>query len=125
MQSLIIGGVIGGIAGIMLAIDRQFVEPQNFESSLTFLAYAALILGGLARVFGPVLGSIVLWFMISASETFLRQAIENGFLGLDGPFEGSDVGPLRFVLVGLLIMLLVIFRPQGILGSRQELTLGD
>ena len=58
-------------------------------------------------------------------SSVLRQAIENGFLGLDGPFEGSDVGPLRFVLVGLLIMLLVIFRPQGMLGSRQELTLGD
>ncbi len=125
MQSLIIGGVIGGIAGIMLAIDRQFVEPKNFESSLTFLAYAALILGGLARIFGPILGSIILWFTISASETFVRQAIDHGFLGLDNIFEPKDVGPLRFALVGLLIMLLVIFRPQGILGSREEVMLGE
>jgi branched-chain amino acid transport system permease protein len=125
MQSLVIGGVIGGIAGIMLVIDRQFVEPRNFESSITFLAYAALILGGVARVLGPILGSMVLWFLITASETFLREAINNGFLGLDNVFAPSDVGPLRFMLVGLLIMLLVIFRPQGILGSRQEAMLGD
>ena len=40
-------------------------------------------------------------------------------------FEPKDVGPVRFMLVGLLIMLLVIFRPQGILGSREEVMLGD
>ena len=67
MQSLVIGGVIGGIAGIMLVIDRQFVEPKNFESSITFLAYAALILGGMARIFGPIIGSMLLWFVIAAS----------------------------------------------------------
>ena len=53
MQSLVIGGVIGGMAGMMLALSRQFVEPDAFQSSITFLAYAALILGGLARIFGP------------------------------------------------------------------------
>jgi neutral amino acid transport system permease protein len=125
MQSLIIGGVIGGIAGTMLVIDRQFVEPKNFESAITFLAYAALILGGVARILGPIVGSILLWFLITASESFLREAITSGFLGLDSIFEPRDVGPLRFVLVGLLIMLLVIFRPQGVLGSREEAMLGD
>src|SRR4029450_9904479 len=84
LQSLIIGGVIGGIAGVMLAIDRQFVEPKLFESSLTFLAYAALILGGMARIFGPIVGSILLWFLISASETFLRQGGKTGVLGQRG-----------------------------------------
>jgi neutral amino acid transport system permease protein len=44
---------------------------------------------------------------------------------MDGIFEPKDVGPLRFALVGLLIMLLVIFRPQGILGSREEVMLGE
>ena len=125
MQSLVIGGVIGGIAGIMLVIDRQFVEPKNFESSITFLAYAALILGGMARIFGPIIGSMLLWFVIAASETFLRQAITHGFLGIDSVFEPKDVGSVRFMLVGLLIMLLVIFRPQGILGSREEVMIGD
>ncbi|GIU88826.1 MAG: branched-chain amino acid ABC transporter permease [Acidimicrobiia bacterium] len=125
MQSLVIGGVIGGIAGVMLAIDRQFVEPRNFESSITFLAYAALILGGVARILGPILGSMILWFFIVASQSFLTEAIENGFLGIDGLVTRDDVGPVRFMLVGLLIMLLVIFRPQGILGDRREVMLGE
>jgi branched-chain amino acid transport system permease protein len=125
MQSLVIGGVIGGIAGVMLAIDRQFVEPRNFESAVTFLAYAALIMGGVARILGPIVGSIILWFVISASESFLRQAIEQEFLGIDNVIGRDDVGPVRFMLVGLLIMLLVIFRPQGVFGNRNEVTIGD
>lgn len=125
MQSLVIGGVVGGIAGIMLVIDRQFVEARNFESSITFLAYAALILGGVARILGPVLGAMALWFFISSVDTFLRQAIDNGFVGLDGLIDRDDIGAVRFMLVGALIMVLVIFRPQGFLGSRREVMLGD
>jgi branched-chain amino acid transport system permease protein len=125
MQSLIIGGVIGGMAGMMLALSRQFVEPDAFQSSITFLAYAALILGGLARILGPILGSMLLWFVIAASESFLSEAVEHGFLGIDNVITSDDIGPVRFMLVGLLIMLLVIFRPQGILGDRQEVMLGN
>ena len=125
MQSLVIGGIVGGIAGVMLVIDRQFVEARNFESSITFLAYAALILGGLARIAGPVVGAMLLWFFISATDTFLRQSIDEGFLGLDSLFDSSDVGAVRFMVVGLLIMALVIFRPQGLLGSRREAMFGE
>ena len=123
MQALVIGGVIGGMAGMMLALSRSFVEPDAFQSSITFLAYAALILGGLARILGPIVGSMVLWFLIVASESFLGEAIDSGFLGIDNIISTDDIGPVRFMLVGLLIMLLVIFRPQGILGDRQEVML--
>ena len=125
MQSLVIGGALGGIAGIMLVIDRQFVEPNNFPSAITFFAYAALILGGTARILGPILGAIVFWFLIEGSQSFLTQAVSHNFLGADHVLNPTQVGPTRFVLVGLLIMLLVIFRPQGFLGSRNEVMLGD
>jgi neutral amino acid transport system permease protein len=125
MQSLVIGGVIGGIAGIMLVIDRQFVEPNNFESAITFFAYAALILGGTARIGGPILGAVLFWFLVEGAQSFLSQAVQHNFLGMSHVMNQTQVGPIRFVLVGLLIMLLVIFRPQGILGSREEVMLSE
>jgi branched-chain amino acid transport system permease protein len=125
IQSLVIGGVFGGLAGIMLAVDRQFVEPAAFQSALTFFAYAALILGGLARIFGPIVGAVIFWFVIEGVQSFLRQAIESGFMGFDRILDPSDVGAVRFMLVGLVIMLLVIFRPQGILGSRDDAVLDE
>lgn len=120
MQSLVLGGVIGGMAGIMVALDRQFVEPVQFEAALTFFIYALLLMGGLARIAGPIVGGIVFWFVISAAQTFLAQAVEHKFLGINHIMQADDVGPARFMLVGLILMLLVIFRPQGILGSRAE-----
>jgi branched-chain amino acid transport system permease protein len=125
MQALVLGGVFGGLAGIMLAVDRQFVEPRNFESSLTFFAYAALILGGLARILGPTIGAMIFWFLIAGVQSFLDQAVRTNFLGLDKILDPADVGPVRFMLVGLMIMLLVIFRPQGILGSRKDVVLDE
>ena len=109
----------------MLAIDRQFVEPNAFQSAVTFFVFAALILGGTARIFGPIVGAIVFWFLVVATESFLSQAIVHDFLGLRGVIDPSQVGTIRFVLVGLVIMLLVIFRPQGILGSRREVMLSE
>jgi len=125
MQSLVIGGALGGLAGIMLVIDRQFIEPNNFQSAITFFAYAALILGGTARIFGPILGAIVFWFIVEGTQSFLTQAVSHDFLGASRVLNPTQVGPIRFVIVGLLIMLLVIFRPQGFLGSRTEVMLGD
>jgi branched-chain amino acid transport system permease protein len=125
MQSLVIGGALGGLAGIMLVIDRQFVEPNTFQSAITFFAYAALILGGTARIFGPILGAIVFWFLVEGTQSFLTQAVSHDFLGASHVLTPTQVGPIRFVVVGLLIMLLVIFRPQGFLGSRTEVMIGD
>jgi neutral amino acid transport system permease protein len=125
MQSLVLGGVIGGVAGIMLVVDRQFVEPKDFEAAVTFFVFAALILGGTARIWGPIVGAIVFWFLVEASQTFLRQAVATNFLGLRRIIDPTQIGTFRFVLVGLVIVLLVIFRPQGILGSRQEVMLSE
>jgi branched-chain amino acid transport system permease protein len=125
MQSLLIGGAIGGVAGMLLAVDRQFVDSQQFVANVTFLAYAALILGGLGRILGPIVGSMLLWFFVSALNQFLREAVDNNFLGITHVMDANDVGAVRFILVGVLIMVLVIFRPQGILGSRSEVMLGD
>jgi branched-chain amino acid transport system permease protein len=125
MQALLLGGAIGGLGGIMLVIDRQFVAPENFESSITFFAFAALILGGTARILGPIIGAMLFWFIVEGSQTFLSEAVATNFLGLGNVMTESQVGPVRFMLVGLLIMLLVVFRPQGILGSRREVILSE
>jgi len=125
MQALVLGGAMGGLAGIMLAIDRQFVEPKAFESAVTFFVFAALILGGTGRILGPIVGAIAFWFLVVATESFVSQAIAHDFLGLRGVIDPTQVGTIRFVVVGLVIMLLVIFRPQGLIGSRQEVMLSE
>jgi neutral amino acid transport system permease protein len=116
LQSLVLGGGFGALAGILLAIDTQSVNPDTYLSVVTFFAYTVLILGGPAKVLGPVLGAVVFWFLLQLTDGILREGFN---------MTGADVGAIRFALVGLGLMLLMIFRPQGILGTREGAVLDD
>ena len=122
MQSLIVGGVIGSFAGMMLAISARSVQPDNYGTATTFFAYVCLLLGGAATIWGPVVGSMLFWLIMSFTENMLRQAVENDFIP-DSIMSGTQVGQVRFMLVGLLLVLLMVFRPQGIFGDRREIAL--
>lgn len=117
MQSLIIGGVFGALAGMIFILPRAVV-PSNYQTSLTFFIYAILLLGGAATVFGPIIGSVIFWVLLSFFSGFVARAVEVGWL----PFLSNvQAGQLRFILVGIAIMLIVIYRPQGIFGNKKEL----
>lgn len=117
MQSLVVGGVIGAFGGFVFAIDRQSVVPDSLGTAFTFFAYVALVLGGAARVLGPVIGAIVFQFVTSFVDVALRQAIDADHINF---LVANEVGVVRQILVGLGLMLLMIFRPQGIIGDKRE-----
>lgn len=120
MQALILGGLLGTLGGVIWAIAKQSVQPDNFVPDVTFFAYTIVLLGGAARVFGPIVGTIIFWFLLVFIGEFLNQMIQAGWIDF---LEPTDVGPIRFILVGLGLMLLMIFRPQGIFGDKKELAL--
>ena len=122
MQALIIGGVLGCLGGFIYALGYQNVGPDFFGTDTTFFAYAILILGGAARVLGPLLGTIVFWALIQGTDVLLRSGIDAGF-PLVAWMSGSQAAVVRYIIVGAGLMLLMIFRPQGILGDRKELAL--
>lgn len=118
LQSLVVGGVIGAIGGIVIAIDAQFTNADYWKSAFTFFAYAVLILGGVGSVFGPVIGSMLFWFIYQGLDTILRSSINDGYFG--DALTPTDTGPIRVAFVGLALMALMIFRPQGLFGNRAE-----
>jgi neutral amino acid transport system permease protein len=122
MQSLVLGGVIGALGGMVYVVATGAANPDQFQNANTFLAYAALILGGAARVLGPVVGAIILLFVVQFADTALRALIDNGVIPGE-LLSATDVAQIRFVLVGLGLMLLLVFRPQGIFGDRREVML--
>jgi branched-chain amino acid transport system permease protein len=87
-------------------------------TSLTFFLWTALLLGGAATIFGPVLGSIIFWVLQSFLTNILPALAESGIL----PVSGIQAATLRYVLVGIGLMLIVIYRPQGIFGDKREMT---
>ena len=118
MQALIIGGIFGALGGVVLVLPSAVV-PSVYVTSLTFFLYTILLLGGAATVFGPIAGSVIFWVIMAFLSNALPQMADAGLL----PFVTSiQAGVLRYILVGVALMLIVIFRPQGIFGNKKELT---
>jgi neutral amino acid transport system permease protein len=124
MQSLVLGGVIGALAGFIAALGSGSVQPDLYGTETTFFAYTVLILGGVGRVFGPVIGAMLFWALLSVTDNTLRQAVDAGHIS-DSILSTSQVGQVRFMLVGLGLVLLLVFRPQGIFGNKKEMAIDE
>ncbi len=80
MQSLMIGGVFGALAGIIIALRSAAINPSFFATDVTFFAYTVLLIGGAARVLGPVAGALIFWFLITFLDVFFSQATANNLI---------------------------------------------
>jgi branched-chain amino acid transport system permease protein len=122
MQSLVIGGALGALAGIYFVSHQASVVPSNYSTAQTFYAYVCLILGGTARIWGPVVGSMLFWAIVTFTNDTLRQAVAEDIIP-QSVMDPNQVGQVRLMLVGVGLILLLVFRPQGLLGDRRELIL--
>ena len=117
MQALVVGGVIGALGGIVYVLPSAVV-PSSYTTALTFFIWTCLLLGGAATILGPSLGALIFWLVMALLGNLLPDLASAGIL----PMTDIQAGTLRFILVGVALMLLVIFRPQGLLGDKREMT---
>jgi branched-chain amino acid transport system permease protein len=113
LQSLAISAALGAIAGFFLALNLAFLHPAEFDPLFTFIGYGVLVLGGLANYWGVAVGSIIMWTILEGSRF------------IDLPLSPEHIEAVRFMFVGVLLILLMAFRPQGIFGKREEMVLGE
>ena len=113
MQALVLGGIAGSLAGMLFVLPIS-VSPDNMGRTLTFFVWTVMLLGGAATLFGPILGSMLFFFVYMLLRTGMRT-------GLADVMPTQNVEYLAGLLVGVALMCIVIFRPQGILGNKKEL----
>ena len=124
MQSLIIGGLFGALAGFAVALRSAAVGPSFFATDVTFFAYTVLLIGGAARVLGPVAGRDHLLVPHHRAGHLLQPGHPRSDpLIPPSIMDTQQASLMRFIFLGLGLMLLMIFRPQGIIGDRRELAL--
>jgi ABC-type branched-subunit amino acid transport system permease subunit len=115
LQALALGGILGGLAGILWALEIGVFSPDDFQPTLTFYAYLILILGGMNRIWAIPVGAVLFGVLYSGTR----------FLGFY-PLSLVDSGArayLRLLIVGVVLVLLMAVRPEGMFGKRQELLL--
>ncbi|BAZ53720.1 inner-membrane translocator [Nostoc sp. NIES-4103] len=116
VQSLMLGGAIAGMAGAFYAWQLSTIYPdKTFEPQVTFDAWIMVILGGSGNNIGTILGAVI----FTAYDAITREVMPRII-----PLDEARLGAFRIMVIGLILMVLMIWRPQGILGKKEELTLG-
>lgn len=126
LQAFMLGGAIAGIAGAFYAWQLTIVYPNNFQPLVTFNVWTMVVLGGAGSNAGTLLGVIIFWAYDALTRSYLPQIVT--WLAIYFPifeeFDSSRQGAFRVMVIGLILMVLMVWRPQGILGKKEELTLG-
>ena len=109
LQSFVIGSMLMGLGGAVLAHFVGYVAPEDFLPILTFQLWAMLIVGGSGNNRGAIVGAFVVWGFWSAAGGLLR--------GWVPPAEQARAAALQVALIGVLIALMLVLRPRGLFGE--------
>jgi branched-chain amino acid transport system permease protein len=106
------GASFGGVAGGMFSAIQGFISPESFILTESVMVLAMVVLGGMGNIWGVVLGAVLLSFV----PEVLRYTVEPVQRIL---FGRSLVDPevIRMLLFGLAMVVMMLFRPAGLLPS--------
>lgn len=108
IQVLVVGAALAGIAGAFYAHYITYIVPDQFVPLVTFSVWMAIIMGGVGRVSGALVGTAILMLFLEGSR-FLRDIL---------PFVAEvEMASIRLGAVGLALILFTLYRPQGLMGD--------
>jgi branched-chain amino acid transport system permease protein len=113
-SSLVVGGAIAGLSGGILVGFINLWDPQAWGYAETVVLFAAVIIGGLGNHRGAILGAILVPVAFEEATRYIPPVPNNPNL----------IPALQWVVIGLLILIFLWFRPQGILPERRRKILG-
>jgi branched-chain amino acid transport system permease protein len=122
VMSFVLSAVGGGIAGGLMAQMRDgapIVQPESFGFQTSFDAITMVILGGSGSVSGSVIGGIFVTFTVKAIE--LAQGT-SAVQSLRQTFPALDLNALRMMIYAAVLVALMVWRPEGLLGERELFT---
>ncbi|MCU4740290.1 branched-chain amino acid ABC transporter permease [Natronoglomus mannanivorans] len=139
VKVFMLGCALMGLAGILWQGSRGYVTPSQFMPIVTFYIFVALIVGGSGSNTGSIVGGLAFAAALWEGPPFVRRIVRANvdvrapttiydaltpLASLDPlPLLGYLVGNLdeiRFMIVGIVLILLMLWRPAGLLGHRRE-----
>jgi branched-chain amino acid transport system permease protein len=114
MQSLIFGSMVMGIGGALYAHYTKAISPDVFTPLYgTFIIWVMLMVGGSGNNKGAILGAFVVWGIWTGTN-FMTDLL---------PYTLKARAPyIRFLLIGILLEIILIYRPQGLLGEEKKIS---
>ena len=116
LEAFVLGSVIMGVGGALYAHFTTFISPSAFDPMFgTFLVWVMLIAGGSGNNRGALLGAVIIWGVWSGTEIFTARLPE---------LWVTRASAIRIFMVGALLEVILIFRPQGLLPEKPPKTPG-
>jgi len=103
-----IGAFIGGLGGVLFAGEQGFVNSQTFVLQFSILVLAGVVMGGSGNIAGAILGGALISY------------IPDRLRGISDPFFHTDLYEYRFAIFGVVIIVIMVLRPQGLIPSRRR-----
>ncbi len=103
-----IGAAVGGLGGVMFAGEQGFINSATFVLQFSILVLAGVVMGGSGNIAGAILGGALISY------------IPDRLRGITDPVFHTDLYQFRFLLFGVAMILIMIFRPQGLIPSRRR-----
>lgn len=110
VRAMTIGAAFAGLAGALNAHYVTYISPLDFLPILTFVVWVMVIVGGRGNQLGIAFGTIVIVLFFNSTR-FLRDYV---------PLEAETIASLRMVVIGALIMLTIVYRPDGLIPERKK-----
>lgn len=114
-QIMMIGSMIAAISGVLFALNLGFVNTNDYVVTLTLDVWVMVVLGGLGNNRGALLGALLITLLDRITAIF---AIQFSMMGSEFEFNY-----LRYIIFGVILLVMLRYRPQGILPERPQTTL--
>jgi ABC-type branched-subunit amino acid transport system permease subunit len=115
-----LGALIGGVAGVLNASFNTDVTPSLFNFQISISVLAMIVLGGIGSIGGVIVGAIILQFL----NGYLLQKVNDYVHGpgaqVPGFLASIDFNQAKFLLFGIIMVLMILLRPQGLIPDRRR-----
>ncbi len=109
LQAFVLGSTLMGLAGALYVSFIGFVSPFDFLPILTFQVWAMVIVGGSGNNKGALLGALTVWAIWASSGVLISKLVP--------PAYAAQGGAIQVILIGLLLVASLLFRPRGLIGE--------
>ena len=118
LQAFAVGASIAGIVGVVNAAKITIVTPDQFRFAVSISALAAVVLGGMGNTIGVATGAFIIYLFQSILLKQLNTLVENFNIPI---LNQVDFLEFQYVLYGIVLVLMMLKRPQGIFPARRRL----
>lgn len=109
VKAMTVGAVFAGIAGSLYAHYITYISPIDFMPLITFIIWGMVIVGGKGNSIGALAGTAIIVIFFNSTR-YLKDFL---------PFSAHTVASLRMVAIGLLIIVVVLYRPEGLVREKK------